>query len=144
MFGVALLYMRGFWSGYAQHREQIASAERLMVPPLCLLLTLMEGPTGWTALAISPYTWALWGLVYFSVFRRVRWRVHMTLLLAEACTRATAAIAASLCIHRELTAGAPLLTCMKVVWKTWQFFCRASAVDCCQVIVGSCDILKQF
>ena len=114
VFGVALLYMRSCWSGYVQYREQIASAERLMVPPLCLLLTVMEGPAGWTALTITPYAWALWGLVYFSVFRRVRWRVHLTLLLPEACTRATAAITAALCIHRELMPGVTLLTCMQV------------------------------
>lgn len=100
--------------GYAQHREMLAAAERLVVPPLCLLYSLVHGAAAGSALSISPYKWALGGLVYLALVRRVRWRMHMTLLLPEASTRATAAIAASLCIHEQLLRGLPLLTCFQV------------------------------
>lgn len=113
-FGVALFRARSFWSGYAQYREQIASAERLVVPPLCLLYAAVQGPAGWTALTHIPYMWALWGLLYYAVLRTVRWRVHLALLLPEACTRATAAVAASLCLHGQLVPGPSLLVLFQV------------------------------
>ncbi|KAK9916315.1 hypothetical protein WJX75_001172 [Coccomyxa subellipsoidea] len=49
VFGVALLYMRGFWSGYAQHREQLASAERLVAVAACMLPAMEMYYSEWQA-----------------------------------------------------------------------------------------------
>ncbi|CAL8466970.1 g6506 [Coccomyxa elongata] len=112
-YGLALLLARSYWTGYAQHREQLTSAERLVVPLLCLFVSLMQGSATRTDSPISSWIWAMGGLVYVSVLRRVRWRVHMTLLLPEACMRVTAAIAASICRQGHLMPGLPMLTCLQ-------------------------------
>ncbi|BDA40721.1 hypothetical protein COCOBI_01-3740 [Coccomyxa sp. Obi] len=113
LFGLALLLARSCWKGYAQHREQLTSAERMVVPVLCLLVSLMQGSAEGTDSPISSCMWGMGGLVYVAVLRRVRWRVHMTLLLPEACMRVTAAIAASICVHGHLMPGLQTLPCLQ-------------------------------
>jgi hypothetical protein len=99
---------------YRAHRERIAAAERFMMPSLALLYrSVCSSWQGWY-LPVFPYTWGWAGLLYLSTVRCVRWRLHLALLIPEACITASSAVAASLCLDGHLSPQAASVVVLQV------------------------------
>ena len=101
-------------ANYRAHREKIASAERFILPSLALLYwaASVSGPGHFAH--IFPYSWGWPGLLYLALMRCVRWRIHVMLLIPEACMTATAALAVSACLDGSATPESVALATLQV------------------------------